>query len=485
MKKIFASALLALGIISAANATDYSHFGTTNVVYLTGSTAFRAVLFNAITNTSASVTNASGTYVGVFDSGTSVTLLGAKGAAVTGSTSLYNAYGTVSGNPTIISVSLTGSEAGIGALTAQTINQNIKVATKASANFLGYTNASAALPGTPTPAGSSTGYLDPADGTGNTRLAVDGTFRPDLAFADTSKAVSLSSGTSVIDLGIVGVVPFTWAKGADSAQTNANWTHLTNVTEPQLVYALGALKPVSFFTGNTSDTQKVYIFGRNKGSGTRVNTLLDLYYGVTVNVIQYALNCYYTSGGVLTYGTNATAGLAPTTLSTQPSSTTALVTVGNDGFDGGSGVTACLTNDYAHAPFVAIGYVGISDFQGVTNKGVTGLTLNGVAANDGNVISGAYPFWGHEHVYAVPTLSYSSTAGIVATRLTGTSGTQAANTGLGSSYSNAAGSALETALQNAAASIGGGHYGSSYQSVVIDPAVMLVDKAGDTGYPTP
>lgn len=479
MKKIFTSALLALGIISAANATDYSHFGTTNVVYITGSTAFRAVLFNAITNTSASVTNASGTYVGVFDSGTSVTLLGAKGAAVSGSTSLYNAYGTVSGSPTIISVSLTGSEAGLASLTYSTISQNIHVATKASANFLGYTNASAALPGLPVPSGSSTGYLDPSDSTGYTRLAVDSTFRPDLAFVDTSKAVSLSSGTSAIELGIVGVIPFTWAKGADSAGTNANWTHLTNVTEPQLAYALGALKPVSFFTGNTNDTQKVYIFGRNKGSGTRVNTLLDTYYGVTVNVIQYALNSYYTSAGILTYGTNATAGLAPTTLSTQPSSTTALVTVGNDGFDSGGGVANSLTNDFAHAPFVAIGYLGISDFQGVTNKGVTGLTLNGYAENDGNIITGAYPFWGHEHVYAVSTLSYSSTAGIVATRLTGTSGTQAANSGLGNSYANASGSALE------ASPLLGGHSGNSYQSYAIDPAVVLVDKAGDVGYPTP
>ena len=487
MKKIFASALLALGVLSQANATDYHSFGSTNVVFFTGSTAFRAVLYATITNTTASLTNASGTYVGLFDQGSTPVLKTSTGGAVDNTKSQYYAIGNLSGTPTILSVSLTGSEAGIASLNSLNPNQSISIAYSLTKAFQGYTNASANLPGTPTPSGTL-GFPLP-DGSLVTQV-------PDLAFADTSKSVSLSASSSTTDYGIVGVIPFIWVKGYNSTGLNASsrtsWTNLVNVTEPQLLSEISSAQKASFFTGNANDTDKVYLFGRNKGSGTRVNTLLDIYFGVNNAVNQYAVNCYYTTVapvGVLTYGTNATAGWLPTTLATTLTSSAALVGIGNDGFDSGSGVLKCLALDTAGGSLVTLGYSGIADYKtGAGYGNYKALTLNGVSCTDSNVMAGTYPFWGHEHLYGQASAA-NATVTTVAQKLAGTTVATAVGTGFnnGAGAGVGGGSAFEAVMQQVDATIGGHSGVAGNISYAIDPLAMKADKGtgADVGYPAP
>ena len=69
-----------------------------------------------------------------------------------------------------------------------------------------------------------------------------------------------------------------------------------------MLVALGSTVNANFLTGNAADVgTPVAMFGRNAGSGTRVNTLLDTFFGVGNGVTQFALNSTYTTAGVLTY----------------------------------------------------------------------------------------------------------------------------------------------------------------------------------------
>ena len=441
--QLITAALLSLGLISAASASSTATIGGTTytVVYVTGSTAFRANVYTAV--------NCYG-----FDS--TPTYQVASGS-VSGSTGVYNAYGTIGGAPYLLSFDFTGSEAGIAAL--ENLSTGIP---NAYNNGLG-NNPSAVLPGTPLPQG----FVNP----NNVTATVSGIV-PDLALADTSQAVSLSATKPALtDYGIVGIIPFEWVKGKNSTGSSfSSWNDLTNVTQPQLTYELAVAQKASFFTGYPADTAKVYLFGRNKGSGTRVNTLLDTYYGVNVGVIQYAVTASTSySAGALTFGSaTAITGLS------------SLTKVGNDGFDSGSGVAKSLTCDTTGSGLVTLGYAGISDATGTAIPGgAVALSLDGIYESDASVISGAYSFWGHEHLYGTPSQSTSSPGGFVANKLTGFIA-NGVNEGLGAN-STAAG-----ALENSFGTGGGRETTglTTTQSTAIDPTVMLADKPSDSGYPS-
>ena len=109
--QLITAALLSLGLISSASASGTATIsGTTyTVVYITGSTTSRQILFNAVDSGS----------TGLFDSTPTL-----QPSNATGSTSIYNAYGTVGGQPYLLSVDLTGSESGLAALEGTTIANN-------------------------------------------------------------------------------------------------------------------------------------------------------------------------------------------------------------------------------------------------------------------------------------------------------------------------------------------------------------------------
>ena len=452
---LITAALLAAGLVTSANASSTVTVGGTTYteVFITGSTAFRAFAYEAV---------AFGT---VFDSAPTVVAKGGGAASI--STSSYVAYGNIGGQPYLLNFDLTGSEAGLAAVYNASAGTSVAVTYPVSGPLF---TGTATLAGTPLP----TGFVNPT----TSGFPANVTAAPDLAFADTSAAVSLNptqNGT-LTDFGIVAVIPFTWAKGYNSAP-DASWTDLVNVSIPQLSYELTGAKKASYFTGKTADTDLVYLIGRNKGSGTRVNTFLTLNYGLSKSIVQYApANSTYSST-VLTAGS-----VAPIT------SLAGLDVVGNDGFDSGGGVATTLEDNITGSHLITLGYIGLPDFLGSLSTGTpaTALTLDGVAENDGNIINGEYAFWGHEHLYGQASPSTAALA--VADALTGyvTVNGGAPNEALGS-RSSAAG-ALESVFGNNASSttLAGGHEASpnTQSSYAIDPVLMLADKPSDSGYPS-
>lgn len=435
MKKttLIASALVALGVISQASAAS------TNFVYITGSTAFRGNVFNALsvgTDTKAGA---------IFDHAPTIL------PSTAGSGSGQIVYvGTIGGTNYTIDCSWTGSEAGIADVEGLPSLFDAKVPNTA----LG-TNYN--LPGIPTI------FLNPVTGAAGTNAT-----QPDLAFADTSQAVSITkppANPALVDYGCVGIVPFTWMKGKNTTPT-ASWTDLTNISQAQVYYALGSQVTASFLTGNVSDTDPVYIVGRNRGSGTHANTFLDAeYYGVATPASQYAFNSGY-QGGVLTYITNGGTYFPNITIGAP----LGLISVANDGYDSGAFVSDVMSCDIHGAHALVIGYAGISDGKhardgqgdksgaGLANQpnGAVWLTFDGFGFTDGNVINGPYSYWGHEHLLGQNGQSSSSAAGIIA--------------------------GLLPAAINSVGGLGDGTSPNN-QDTGIQAGVMNVDKPGSGGIP--
>src|SRR5215471_482245 len=233
-KSSIAAGLLAAGLISSASGAT----GDGVPVTLTGSTAFRAVTYTACTTPGR-----------VFASAAS----GAPADPVVISTPnnngandiVYEGYIKNADNTYTkydLVCSFTGSEAGIAAAAQVAVINNPTPA---------FNGATSPLPGVPPK------YLTTASGY---TVKGDGVTTPpdttDLALSDTSQAVSLTkkvlnTATDLKDFGVVGIVPFMWMKGKNSAPATTSWGHLVNITHPaaQTCIQAGA-EPPRFFTGN-------------------------------------------------------------------------------------------------------------------------------------------------------------------------------------------------------------------------------------------
>jgi hypothetical protein len=406
-------ALLALGLISSASAD--------NVVYLTGSTAFRSIAYNALSDNA-------GDAGAVFDSG-SVTVTALYGSGTANKCPYMLFHGNIGGTPTYVDCAWSGSEAGIGSAANVTIQNTDR------------TGANIPLAGSPEQWLKADGTVT---GSGSTNPPASfleaSSHQTDLAQADTSQAVSLTPSTSVAatqlkDYGTEGIVPFTWAKNYNTSPSS-QWTHLTNINIAQAFIEFGAPQPAGFFTGNTADdTETVYLVGRNKGSGTRANVLSYAGYGTTTSVQQFSV------GGGVQPG-DPTTGLV-------------LQSEANNGYESGGGVAGALNINGSSGqadPFIngntgwiAIGYLGTSDALSLTGTTSQWLTESGVLESDGAVEEGQYSFWGHEHLFGRHGISgYQDTVGgkiynAVKGQLTLTSagGTPTAHsTGIALSYMN-------------------------------------------------
>jgi hypothetical protein len=382
IKMMLASALIGLGIVSQVSAAGLP----TATVYLTGSTAFRGNVYNSLV-TAGSVFDAVPTVVSYGNS------VQSKG--------IYMLFrGTINTVDTAVNCFWTGSEAGIAALTPVT------------AAVAATLNDGTTLAGVPATFLSADSGVNPGGAPGNATFTIAtpppsgnleaGPMQPDLAFADTSKAVSLTKGSGILDQGIVGIVPFTWAKGVNSGAPTT-WSHVVNITDSQAFFLLGAGTLADFLTGDPINDggTVVYPVGRNKGSGTRVNTLIDTGYGVAKGVDQVAVNS--------TVGNNPVSGLFglyfdSTIVGYQ------LTDVADNGYESGGDVANALKKDSVGQtdpntglPFVLVGYLGTSDANGIGSGTDHWLTLNGVFESDGAVEEGTYSFWGHEHLYGRST----------------------------------------------------------------------------------
>ena len=363
-------ALAALGIISQASAD--------NVVYLTGSTAFRGTVYNAL--------HTPGT---VFDGAVTEAEFGASQSGA----NYMLFHGNINGTPTYINCAWSGSEAGVASASNVTIDND---GTPLAGSPETWLLADGSI--------SMSGLVAAAPTAGQLEASSHGA---DLAMADTSQAVSLTprvinTSTDLKDYGVVGIVAFTWVKNINTTPS-AEWSSLTNLTIPQINGLLAqGFQPTAFFTGIATQTNNyAYLVGRNKGSGTRANELADSGYGTTRSVQQFSIG-----GGVV--------GAATGNL--------LLAFEGNNGYESGGGVATALgingscqqTDPFfsAHPGWYAVGFLGISDSlsHGLTTN--NWLTADGVLESDGAIEEGQYAFWGHEHVFGKHNISgFQDTAG--------------------------------------------------------------------------
>ena len=409
------AALVALGFVSAAAAQ--------NVVYLTGSTAFRGTVYNAL--------HTPGT---VFDASPAITEVEFGGSSASGANYMLF-FGNINGSPTYVNCAWSGSEAGIASASNVTIDND---GTPLAGSPETWLKADGSI--------TMNGYNSAAPTSGQLEAS---SHQADLTMADTSQAVSLTprvinTSTDLKDYGVVGVVTFTWAKNINTSPS-AEWNSMTNVTIPQLnaLFSQG-YQPAAFFTGVATQTNNyVYLVGRNKGSGTRANELADSGYGTTRTVTQFSIG-----GGVSTTSTG----------------TLTLAYEGNNGYEGGGGVAGALAINgscgqtdpfFSDKPgWFAIGMMGINDAlsHGLTTN--NWLTADGVFETDGAIEEGQYAFWGHEHVFGKHNISgFQDTVG--GKLFTGV------QTALGTSGSNPAAHSAGIALQ-----------------------YMHCDKSSDVAYPT-
>ena len=413
---------------------------TNPVVYINGSTAARAFFYSAATTAGQ-----------IFDSGhTGYPKVVSPSNSNSANTIVYEGY--INGTLVDIDCSWTGSEAGIASTAGQSLNQTLNNAQ------LGLANGSYALPNVPPV------FYTQASGWASTALlsAIPGAPAvPDLAMADTSQAVSQTPKSlyPLVDYGIVGIVPFTFMKGYEST-TDSAWNNTVNITTAQINQLIGAPQPASFVTGVAADSaDQAAIVGRNLGSGTRVNGLLNFQYGVNATVDQWAYRVSYTGAGVLTQDTSSYLPDA-----------NGLVEVFNDGFDSGGNVAKELNIDGKNQGVVLIGYLGISDAfaaQTATSGQIslgggnaTYLPFNGVYESDNGVVNGSYSYWGQEHLLGTVGQSPTSQAGVVATAI------------------------VSGLLANeVAAGLQPGNVTTHAQSALIAKSSMQVKRSTDVGFP--
>jgi hypothetical protein len=388
-KSLITAALVAAGIIYQASAAD-------QVVYVTGSTAFRSIVYSAMTDTTGKIFDQPGTvHNGV--TAPAITESERGGSAANGANYMLF-HGNINGTALWIDCAWSGSEAGLASIANVAIDNDgiplfgapetwLKADGSVAAGFL------AAQP--------TAGELEASSHQG------------DIALADTSQDSALppiqrvaNTSTDLKSYGQLGVVTFTWLKnnnaasGASAAKTA--WNSVTNIStfQAQALFGAGALT-ADFFTSSSADiTTFVYLVGRNKGSGTRANVLNDCTFGLNTPVNQFSI------GGNLT-GT--------------PDGTLTLASCGDNGYESGGAVTTALgvAGSTSNAdPFnaghnwFAIGYASTGDAQknGVTTA--NWLTENGVFESNGAIKAGQYSFWGYENLFGRHNISgFTDTVG--------------------------------------------------------------------------
>ena len=383
-----AAALLGLGIAHQASADP--------VVYLTGSSAFRATTYASLNDNSGPVNG------GVFDAGTMTRATYGSGSASGSSYMIF--HGNISGSGVYINCAWSGSEAGIASACNVSLNNvdrngNTIALAGSPETWLNATNPIilAAI------AAGSVISTNPSSASGLYEASSHGA---DLSQADTSQSVSWtprvpSTTTDLHDYGVEGIVTFTITKNNQIGNSGSGiptgasneWAHVSNVNLDQMCTLLsGGVLPAGFFTGNAADSDfTVYAVGRNLGSGTRMNMLSDSTYGGKKAVQQFSIG----------YGVN------------EPATTSLVLTnEGNGGYESGGGVAKALgiTGSCQQAdPFnggtgwFALGYLGPSDALNTANNGGEPtncwVTVGGFPSNNGTIENGQWWLWGHEHLY--------------------------------------------------------------------------------------
>jgi hypothetical protein len=229
-------ALILAGAFVAASAANAQV-----TIYLSGSTAFRAEVFNSIKalyGGSPTITPA-----GATTSSSKVTYVGNGGN-----------IGTLFGGQTVtIKTAFSGSVEGV-------------------VNVVGAANP----PGVTQPT-----YLNADNSTDSNTVA-------DFVFSDVfQNTTDYNDGLyAALDDYQCGVVCFAWTRNVAAASSG-----ITNIThqQAQQLFASGSIAK-SFWTGNLADTTPVYLSGRYKLSGTRLTYQADCGYGANADATLYMLD---------------------------------------------------------------------------------------------------------------------------------------------------------------------------------------------------
>ncbi len=298
---------LLLGLTAAALTSAAAHAQT--VIYVTGSTAYRAPAVAAIlnylnSNTSGNVVNGAFAVSSPVSPSTASDLFGS-------SNGIYeNSSGSI-----VVETNFTGSAAGL-----------VDIVIGNTQKFLATTGFSLSpinITGIVGPGGTQT-Y-----GTEVAKSFITNSQVPNLSFSDTFyTTVAASINNANIENTItdpngnivtakqlnqqilagrlknagsasaagaqdaVGIVPFAWFLGNSSSSTKSG---ITNVTQQAAASLITGATPVQLFTGSTAVSGNVYLIGRNEDSGTRVEAFAEAQKGFVANPKQYELT--FSSGG--------------------------------------------------------------------------------------------------------------------------------------------------------------------------------------------
>ena len=274
-----AAAVLSVGV--AAQAQTY--------IEITGATAFRTAAVNAINNAFNSGGNA-------FTYGFANTTSASANANLTnGSMQIWK--GTFPGiaGTTVVRTSWNGSVEGIRA-----------VAVPGAANNPLFLKESV-LTGNLTAGGGTAAtarfHSDPGGSGAVANAANYEQATSDLAFSDCAQSATPVSGLTLSG-GPVGVVVFTmiasksWSVDKLVADAYANRMPASISAQQFRTMAQLGYAPMSFLTGNASDTTRIYLTGRNDGSGTRTSYLSETGVGASTPITQYIAHDRSISGSI-------------------------------------------------------------------------------------------------------------------------------------------------------------------------------------------
>ena len=389
----------AVGIITVALAGISS---AQTVIHISGSTAFRAALNNAIVD----IMNP-----GYLIAGSNTTLGSATQLVVSGTTKVGN-------YPVVIKTSLQGSVGGVQSLAQQSPQITFS-------GSLGWLQTSLATTTTITTAvTASASNTDPAA-------------PADICLADSFQASSFAYGSGFTQLKEtkVGVVPFFYVMGcSNDTAVQASLSSVTSISAQQIKLLLSAGLPLSLLTGKDADASvTMYPIGRDEDSGTRLVAFAEPGFGVFGSPVQYAPGFGGSISNNVTYPIASSSWPASPTATTitgimpYPANTVDGLSfpVGHSGIASGGNVAKTIyapvdinARDQFGGKFGIITYLGAGDAQSAIKSPSTAFVLNyngvsGQLALSGdpipstatNITNGAYTFWSYELLDYVPTLA--------------------------------------------------------------------------------
>jgi len=234
----------------------------------------------------------------------------------------------------------------------------------------------------------------------------------------------------------VAVQPFVFCRGNNTATLNTNILNVSNISSEQLVYLLAIGKvPLSSWTGNTNDlTNFVYLINRTQDSGTRISALREVndIYNSTVTVYNYDFTnaLFYQPTNLTPSGSGVGSSIYGVI---GPAGNGNANTNWGPGYVGGGDIAkelAYVTNN------MAVSYLSLSDSEGIVsgNNWSQVISFNGVwptkagagirgetvatGTNDYSpVLYGNYPFWNYEVVIFPQTIGNVSGQNLTSTQL--------------------------------------------------------------------